>query len=174
MTATDLNPPMLEIAAGKIRPGERVTFQPADAQALPFADASFDAVVCQFGIMFYPDRPKWFREVHRVLAPGGHYVFNVWDGHGYNPFGRIGHDVSAKLFPGNPPQFYSVPFSCAAIDPIKQGLLDAGFTDIAIAVLTVQKKIPDVDVFARAMVFGNPLAEQVRRGAVSRKASSRR
>ncbi|CAN5281660.1 class I SAM-dependent methyltransferase [soil metagenome] len=171
LTATDLNPPMLDVAATKIRSGERVVFQAADAQALPFVDASFDAVVCQFGIMFYPDKPKSYREVHRVLAPGGRYVFNVWDAHRYNPFGRIGHEVSAKLFPNDPPQFYSVPFSCAAIDPIKQALLDAGFTDVAIAVVTVQKEVPDVGVFARAMVLGNPLAEQIRgRGGDTEKA----
>jgi SAM-dependent methyltransferase len=162
LTATDLNPPMLDVAATKIRSGERVVFQAADAQALPFADASFDAVVCQFGMMFYPDKPKSYREVHRVLAPGGRYVFSVWDAHRYNPFGRIGNDASVKLFPNDPPQFYSVPFSCAAIDPIKQGLLDAGFTDITIAVVPFNKEVPDVDGFARALVFGNPLAEQVK------------
>jgi ubiquinone/menaquinone biosynthesis C-methylase UbiE len=58
LTATDLNPPMLEVARSKFRPGERVEFQPADATALPFADACFDAVVCQFGVMFFPDKAK--------------------------------------------------------------------------------------------------------------------
>jgi ubiquinone/menaquinone biosynthesis C-methylase UbiE len=162
LTSTDLNPPMLDVARTKFRPGERVAFQPADAQALPFADASFDAVVCQFGIMFYPDKPKSYREVHRVLAPGGHYVFSVWDAHRHNPFGRIGNDVSVKLFPNDPPQFYSVPFSCHEIDPIKLALQDAGFADIAIAVVPLQKEIADIGVFSRAMVFGNPLVEQVR------------
>ena len=76
ITATDLNPAMLEIAAR--RPGlERVAFQPADAQALPFADSSFDLVACQFGVMFYPDRVAATREVRRVLRPGGNYLFSV-------------------------------------------------------------------------------------------------
>src|SRR4029453_14669794 len=56
LTATDLNPPMLDIARAKFRPGEQVGFQPADAIALPFADQSFDAIVCQFGVMFFPTR----------------------------------------------------------------------------------------------------------------------
>ena len=76
LTATDLNAPMLEIARTKFRPGEEVEFQPADAMALPFPD--FDAVVCQFGIMFFPDRGRSYHEVHRVLAPGGRYLFSVW------------------------------------------------------------------------------------------------
>jgi ubiquinone/menaquinone biosynthesis C-methylase UbiE len=75
LTATDFNPPMLEIARAKFRPGEQIGFQPADAVALPFADASFDAVVCQFGVMFFPDKAKSFSEAYRVLAPGGRYVF---------------------------------------------------------------------------------------------------
>src|ERR1700722_4323897 len=78
LTATDLNPPMLEIARAKFRPGERVELQPADATALPFPDGGFDTVVCQFGVMFFPDKNKAYREVHRVLKPGGHYLFSIW------------------------------------------------------------------------------------------------
>jgi ubiquinone/menaquinone biosynthesis C-methylase UbiE len=69
LTATDLNAPMLEIARSKFRPGEQVDFQPADATKLPFADANFDAVVCQFGVMFFPDKEGSYREIHRVLVP---------------------------------------------------------------------------------------------------------
>ena len=58
-----------------------VVFKPADAMALPFEDGSFDAVVCQFGVMFFPDKPGSYREVYRVLAPGGHYLFSVWNSH---------------------------------------------------------------------------------------------
>jgi ubiquinone/menaquinone biosynthesis C-methylase UbiE len=69
LTATDLNPPMLDIAHAKFGPGEQVEFQPADATALSFADQSFDAIVCQFGLMFYPDKAKSFSEAYRVLLP---------------------------------------------------------------------------------------------------------
>src|SRR5437763_12698414 len=93
LTATDLNPPMLEVARTKFKPGEQVDLQPADATALPFADAAFDAVVCQFGVMFFPDKQKSYREVSRVLVPRGRYFFNVWDSHRQNPFGRIAHEI---------------------------------------------------------------------------------
>jgi SAM-dependent methyltransferase len=69
LTATDLNPPMLDMARAKFRPGEQVGFQPADAVALPFADRSFDAVVCQFGVMFFPDRAKSFSEAYHQIDP---------------------------------------------------------------------------------------------------------
>lgn len=167
LTATDLNPPMLDAACAKFRPGERVEFRPADATALPFPDGAFDSVVCQFGVMFFPDKDKSYREVHRVLAPGGRYLFNVWDAHRYNPFGRIAHEVPGSFFPGDPPQFYRVPFGYHRIDPIKDSLIDAGFADIEIAVVGLEKTIPDAAAFARGLVHGNPLIDQIRaRGGV--------
>jgi ubiquinone/menaquinone biosynthesis C-methylase UbiE len=162
LTATDLNPPMLEVARKKFRDGEKVEFQPADAMALPFPDGSFDLAVCQFGVMFYPDKDKSHREVLRVLKPGGHYLMSVWDSHGYNPFARIAQDVVERLLPEDPPQFYRVPMSCHQIDPLKEALIGAGFGEINIAVVPVTKEIPEAKGFARAMVFGNPLADQVR------------
>jgi SAM-dependent methyltransferase len=165
--ATDLNPPMLERAAAKFKPGEAIEFRPADATALPFADASFDAVVCQFGVMFYPDKDKSYREACRVLAPGGRYLFNVWDSHRHNPFGRIAHGVATNFFPVDPPQFYQVPFGYHQIDPIKESLLAAGFADLAIAVVRVEKPIPDLASAARGMILGNPIIDQIKqRGGV--------
>ena len=162
LTATDLNPPMLEVARTKFRTGEQVEFQPADAVALPFPGASFDAVVCQFGVMFFPDKGKSNSEVYRVLGPGGRYVFSVWDSHRYNPFGRIAHEVAGSFFPTDPPQFYNVPFSYYEIDPIKESIIEAGFTDINAAVIRLEKSIPDATIFARGLVYGSPLIEQVR------------
>jgi ubiquinone/menaquinone biosynthesis C-methylase UbiE len=168
LTATDLNPPMLEVARAKFRPDEQVDFRPADATTLPFPDGSFDAVVCQFGVMFFPDKDKAYREIHRVLAPGGRYLFNVWDSHSYNKVGRIVHEVAGGFFPADPPQFYKVPFSCHQIDPIKESLISAGFTDITVAVVALEKEIPDAGHFARGLVYGNPLIDQIRaRGGVN-------
>jgi SAM-dependent methyltransferase len=161
LTATDLNPPMLEVARTKFRQGEQVEFQPADAMALPFADGSFDTVVCQFGVMFYPDKDTSYREVRRVLVPGGRYLFSVWDSHRHNPFGRIGHEVAGSFFPVDPPQFLSLPFSYP-FDPIKDSLTGAGFTDITAAVVRREKEIPDAAAFARGLICGNPLVEQIR------------
>jgi ubiquinone/menaquinone biosynthesis C-methylase UbiE len=167
LTATDLNPPMLQVARAKFRPDEHADFQPADATALPFPDGRFDVVVCQFGVMFFPDKDRSYREIHRVLAPGGRYLFNVWDAHRYNPFGRITHEVAGSFFPVDPPQFYKVPFSYHQIDPIKESLIGARFTDINIAVLRLEKEIADAALFAQGIIYGNPIIDQIRaRGSV--------
>ena len=100
LTATDLNEPMLDVARTKFRPGEQVEFRQADAMALPFADGSFDTVVCQFGVMFFPDKDQSYREVYRVLTPGGRYLFNIWDSHRYNAAGRIVHEIAGRFVPG--------------------------------------------------------------------------
>src|SRR5262252_6247462 len=166
LIATDLKRPMLDIARKKFRPDELIEFQHADAMALPFADASFDAVVCQFGVMFFPDKEKSYREAYRVLAPGGRYVFSVWDG-GYNRHARVADEVAAQFFPTDPPLFYRVGTGYNKIDPIKDSLSDAGFIDLRIAVLTRERQVADMTAFAHAMVHGNPLIDMIRtRGGV--------
>ena len=162
LTVTDLNPPMLEVARAKFRPGETVEFQPADATDLPFPDRSFDALVCQFGIMFFPDKEKSYREAHRVLSPGGHYLFSVWDAHRFNPAQRRTHELLAELFPDDPPRFYEVPFAYHRIDPIREAVSEAGFTDFRAAVLHIDKAVADPAAFARGIIFGNPVVEQIR------------
>ncbi|HEX9447703.1 MAG TPA: methyltransferase domain-containing protein [Dongiaceae bacterium] len=162
LTASDLFAPMLEVAQQKFQPTEQVVFQPADAMALPFNDASFDTVVCQFGLMFFPDKAKSLLEVHRVLSPGGTYLFSVWDSHRHNPYGEITHRVIGSFFPDDPPQFFTVPFSCHQIDPLKESLGDAGFGDIKIEVLRRIKVIPDLRAFAMGLVLGNPIVDQIR------------
>jgi hypothetical protein len=112
--------------------------------------------------MFFPDKGKSFREVYRVLAPDGRYFFNVWDEHRYNPFGPIADEMVAKFFPSDPPQFFHVPFSCHSIDPIKHALIDAGFSDIDVAVVKREPKIPDAAALARGEVFGTPLIEEIK------------
>jgi len=160
--ATDLNPPMLEIARSKPGLDRQVTLQTADAQNLPFDDGTFDAVICQFGLMFFPDKLHSFGEALRVLKPGGHYHFSVWDAHRYNGFARIVDGLVRETFPVDPPAFYAVPFSCAAIDPLKAMVLDAGFADLRISVVTLDKIVDDLEQFSRGLIFGNPLIDQIR------------
>jgi ubiquinone/menaquinone biosynthesis C-methylase UbiE len=77
IVATDLNEPMLAQAKARLADHHQITWQQADALALPFDDERFDIVVCQFGVMFFPDRVEGYSEARRVLKPGGRFFFNV-------------------------------------------------------------------------------------------------
>ena len=113
ITATDLNPAMLDIGAQRID-SEKVSFQPADALELPFGDSSFDLVVCQFGVMFFPDKAKGNAEARRVLRDGGTYIAVIWDRLDRNLASQIANDAVAALFPDDPPSFLArAPFGYA-------------------------------------------------------------
>ena len=127
LVASDLNPPMLDIARHKFTAREKIEFHTADATALPFSDSTFDAMVCQFGVMFFPDKDKAYREAFRVLAGGGRFHFNVWDSFDFNPFARVVHETVGRFFGADTPRFYTIPFGYHRIDPIKASLADAGF-----------------------------------------------
>lgn len=90
---TDLNQPMLDYAATRQGLDSRIAWRQADALALPFEDASFDVVCCQFGAMFFPNRVAGYAEARRVLRPGGRFVFSVWDRIEENAFANSGVPV---------------------------------------------------------------------------------
>jgi len=137
--ATDLNQPMLDRAASRQRRSDHVTWQQADAQALPFEVNSFDAVVCQFGAMFFPDRHRAYTEAFRVLRPGGHYLFSVWDKISENDFADILTRALAKRFPDNPPQFLArTPHGYHDPEKIMADVAAAGFRNVVID--TIQER----------------------------------
>jgi ubiquinone/menaquinone biosynthesis C-methylase UbiE len=132
LIATDLNEPMLDVAASKVGMSQ-VQFRQADAQVLPFDDGSFDVVVCQFGVMFFPDRVGAYREARRVLKPGGHFIFNVWDRIEDNPATQVVADAVCDLFDRDPPRFFHrVPFGYHDVSLIREELDAAGFRDIGL------------------------------------------
>jgi ubiquinone/menaquinone biosynthesis C-methylase UbiE len=102
LLATDLNQAMLDVAKSKLA-GANVEFRQADALALGFESDMFDAVICQFGAMFFPDKVKAYREAWRVLKPGGRFVFNVWDRIERNELAEAASDAVARCFPSDPP-----------------------------------------------------------------------
>ena len=161
LLATDLNAPMLDAARKKFRDGERVRFQEADATDLPFPEASFDCVSCQFGVMFFPDKTRSYAEVFRVLKPGGHYLFNVWDDWACNAFSRLAHEAVANFFPDDPPGFYKVPFGYRDTEAISASLAEAGFAAVTHETVTLESDIPSADDFATGLVFGNPLFDEI-------------
>lgn len=161
LVATDLNPPMLAVAKRKFAPGEQVAFEPADAMGLPFEDAEFDLVVCQFGVMFFPGKQAAFREAGRVLRSGGRYLFNVWGSMSANPYCEIAHNVCARYFPDDPPGFYKVPFGYADQNVVMADMATAGLEDIECETLSFDKEVADWALFAHGIVFGNPLIDEI-------------
>ena len=167
LVVTDLSTEMLDVAKTKFVAGEDVEFQQANAMELPFVDGSFDLIVCQFGVMFFPDKTDSFGEALCLLEPGGHYLFSVWGTLEENPFARIAFDVASSFFQENPPEFYRIPFSYHDTDEITVSLHSAGFSAVEVETVRLKKIVPDYARFARGLVFGNPIAEEIRsRGGV--------
>ncbi|MFT5181721.1 MAG: ubiquinone/menaquinone biosynthesis C-methylase UbiE [Alphaproteobacteria bacterium] len=159
---TDLNQPMLDHAAKRQGPDDRITWQQADALKLPFDDDSFDAVVCQFGVMFFPDRVAGYTEARRVLKPGGSFIFSVWDHIGVNEFADIVTQTAASIFPEDPPQFLArTPHGHHDVDTIRENLSDASFTDISISTLTQTSPAPTAWHAAIAYCEGTPLRNEI-------------
>ena len=160
LVVTDLNEPMLAIAAAKLPPG--TTVQAADAQALPFPDDSFDAVVCQFGVMFLPDLDTGLREARRVLRAGGRYVLSTWDHLDHNPSARIADDLVTALFPDDPPRVYRTAHGSGDVESLRQALHTAGFPRVRIDVVTHASPVATWEGFVAGYTQGNPTAGMVR------------
>lgn len=161
ITATDLNAPMLAKAAECVR-AANVRFEPADAQALPFPDHRFEAVVCQFGVMFFPDKAKAFGEARRVLRPNGRFVFNVWDELARNPVAETVHQAVAAYFPDDPPAFLArTPYGWHDRATISAALTGAGFRDVQIETVTLATPSPAALDAARGLCLGSPLRGEI-------------
>jgi ubiquinone/menaquinone biosynthesis C-methylase UbiE len=158
LIATDLNEPMFRHAAEKFGEAEAVQWLQADACSLPFGDRMFDAVVCQFGIMFVPDKPLAAREARRVLKPGGLFLFNVWDALEHNDLCRVAHETITNYFDKDPPTFYQVPFGYHDHDEIRRVLENAGFRDVRIEVVAKVGQAGRAREVATGLVQGNPVS----------------
>jgi ubiquinone/menaquinone biosynthesis C-methylase UbiE len=168
LIATDLNPAMLDHARAAIGDDSRVSWEVTDMCDLNFESETFDAVVCQFGIMFAPDKAAAFREAHRVLQQGGRFLFNVWDEIGKNPFAKIANDTITSFFPNDPPTFYQTPFGFQDRAVIKKMLNDAGFSRIQEAIVSKPSQAPSAAEFARGLIEGNPVMNEIQaRGTAS-------
>ena len=162
IVATDLNPPMLNQARAKQPDGQRVTFQQADALALPFPDQTFDVVACQFGAMFFPDKIQGYRETHRTLKPGGRFHFNVWDNIATNEFADVVTEVLASMFPDDPPRFMArTPHGYCDTGQIREQLTAAGFSQISLEAIDHRSRAASPRDPAVAYCQGTPLRSEI-------------
>jgi len=162
IVATDLNPGMLEAAAqvGTARP---VQWRRADAMQLPFADGEFDVVVCQFGVMFFPERRHAFAEARRVLRPGGAFVFNTWDRIEDNEFADVVTSSLASFFPADPPRFLArTPHGYHDRATIERDVRGAGFASpVLIDTVAARSTAPTAWHPAIAYCQGTPLRSEI-------------
>lgn len=185
LTATDLNPPMLELAQARIR--GNIEWRVADALNLPFSGETFDAVACQFGVMFFPDRVKGYREIKRVLKIGGKFFFNVWGSLEENHVvGSIAKIVCAQ-FPKDPPTFFDVPYGYFQRDAIATDLRAGGFEVFEIEevklhtgtfwaeqlAIGITQGLPLVNFFEARQADARAVAFEIERGLIKEFGSDR-
>src|SRR3954469_5778386 len=157
LVATDLSEPMLAYARNKVK--GKIDWRLADAAALPFKDDSFGALICSLGVMFVPEKAKFFSEARRVLLEGGTLLFNCWDRLELNPHAKAAADVMEGMFPGDPEmQFTKIPYGFNDEAAIRRYLDEARFGDVRIDKLKIEVKAPSARSFATGQVRGTPRA----------------
>lgn len=167
IVATDLNQAMLDHGSS-VLPAGNVVWRQADALELPFDDDIFDAVLCQFSVMFFPDRVKAYTEALRVLKPRGRFLFNVWDHISHNEFADTITESLTSMFPDDPPRFLArTPHGYSDIHKIESDLKEAGFTATPkINTITALSRANDPSIPAMAYCQGTPLRNEIEsRGA---------
>ena len=169
IVATDLNQAMLDQAAA-VGTKRSIEWRQADAMQLPFEDATFDAVVCQFGVMFFPEKPKAYSEARRVLRPGGVFVFNVWDRIAENEFADTVTTALESLFPKDPPRFLArTPHGYHEHRAIERDLAKAGFAGSPrIDTVAARSRAASPRIPAIAYCQGTPLRNEIEARDASR------
>lgn len=162
IVATDLNQPMLDQARRRMPNDSRITWQQADAQALPFGDGRFDVVVCQFGAMFFPDKVAAYRQFKRALRPDGRLLFNVWDAIEENELADEVTRALAELIPADPPRFMRrTPHGYYDPELIRAQLHAAGFGNVSIEYRDTISSAPSPYDAATAYCQGTPLRAEI-------------
>jgi ubiquinone/menaquinone biosynthesis C-methylase UbiE len=157
LVATDLSEPMLAYARNKVK--GKIDWRLADAAALPFKDDSFGAVVCSLGVMFVPEKAKFFGEARRVLHEGATLLFNTWDRLELNAHAQAASAVMEGMFPGDPEmQFTRIAYGFNDEAAIRRHLDEARFGDVRIDKVKIEAKAPSARSFATGQVRGTPRA----------------
>ena len=161
IVATDINPAAIAFAAEQAHP-ERVTFQQADAQDLPFGDEAFDLVLCLFGAMFFPDKVRANAEAARVLRHGGRYILVSFNRLDLNPVPKAAGEAVGSLFPEDPRYMERGPFSYTDPASIENDLRAAGFEVIEIETIELESRVSARDA-AYGIVLGSPFRGEIER-----------
>lgn len=155
--ATDVNPAMVNFAKKHLESLVSIQWEVADAVSLPYANAQFDCVLSQFGVMFYSDRPQAYAETYRVLQQGGVFLFTAWDHISRNPAARLTDEILGHFFPTDTPAFYKVPFSYHDANEIRQDLESAGFEIASMQVVRMSGYAASAADAAGGLLEGTPV-----------------
>ena len=162
LVVSDLNQAMLDVAQSRLSQDPRITWKQADALALPFEDRTFDAVICQFGVMFFPDKRQGFREARRVLRTSGKFLFSVWDDIADNEFADVITNSLAEMFPANPPRFLArTPHGYHDVDVIRDELTATGFSNVQFETIEHVSRSASPREPAVAYCQGTPLRNEI-------------
>lgn len=160
LVATDLNDAMVEYARAAVAEAG-IEWQQADAQALPFPDGSFDAVVCQFGFMFLADKVQGLREARRVLRDGGLLLANVWHTREANTYARVIQEFIDERFPHDTPRFLDTPYGYSDHVRLRADLAVAGWDDVRLEEVRTSSDVESAEEVARGFLMGTPLSLQL-------------
>lgn len=160
ITATDINPAMLQFAKGSLAAAP-VQWDVVDAVDLPYSDEQFDLVVIQFGVMFYSDRSKAYREALRVLRPGGRMLFITWSSIDKNPAAQITQELVKEFFPIDTPAFYEVPFSYHDRELMREEILLSGFERVVLEEVQETGSAKSAENAASGLLEGSPIHTEI-------------
>jgi ubiquinone/menaquinone biosynthesis C-methylase UbiE len=154
----DLNPGMLAVARRK---APQIDWRESSAEALDFDDASFDAVVSQFGLMFFQDKPRAIGEVLRVLRPGGRFAIAVWDSHDRVPGYAALSKLLGRMFGDEAAESLGAPHSLGDTEVLSSLFSAAGAPDVQIETLDGTARYPSIRDWMHVDVRGWTLADQI-------------
>jgi ubiquinone/menaquinone biosynthesis C-methylase UbiE len=162
LTATDISQDMLEIAKKKVDQDE-VKYQVEDMQALSFPDKSFDLIVCQYGVMFPPDKEKAFKEMYRVLKPGGAVLFSTWEDTEKVPFFRlVFNETLLPFFTAPDKEKYVVPFHMHDEGKLENLMTQAGFQDTSVERKIFKGTSPSPGDLVNGFIYRHQLSNEIR------------
>jgi ubiquinone/menaquinone biosynthesis C-methylase UbiE len=162
ITATDISADMMASAQKKLDGAATISWKVADAMDLPYADESFDVVVCQFGMMFFADKPKAFAEAWRVLIKGGRIIFITWDKLTLNPVAAAGRQIISDFFDGAPPASLKTAFTMTDKNELQKLAEEGGFSEIKIETMNKPCVAESAEALAMAQVDGSLIANVIR------------
>lgn len=162
LVASDPDERMLAVGRRTVGSALNVGWARADLCKLQFGDGDFDAMVCQFGLMFAADKLAAVREARRVLQPDGSFLVTTWSPLERNPIIALVHRTLWAMFPEHPVQHARVPFAYGDPDLLNNLLLAGGFHDVVVDVVEKATSSPSAHELAVGLIEGYPMIQEIR------------